>query len=341
MDTTTSGGERRPLPAVRGLLFFIVLPGLIGTLLGANRTGVALYFHWPVGVLFWTAASIAVWFLLYAGSALTARALDPWNPPLWLVLLAGAIAGSIPARYTVYGMVEAFENAMLFGRAPQPIPAFDASWEFAVYYLEVWSGVYVVWVAAGLFFDWWCGYPRYGRFRPAEAERGRPLPMPAGGESPSQARQRTAASLAPISPISPIGPVAHRSGAAAPSPGTEPAREPQSALLDRLPEKLGRDVLALKAEDHYVRVYTDKGSTLVLSRISDAIEELAPLDGIRVHRSYWVRKSAVRAVGKRRRGLTLKLCNGLELPVSQSYKELVRQSGLSGSRPRAERTLGH
>ena len=87
-------------------------------------------------------------------------------------------------------------------------------------------------------------------------------------------------------------------------------------------------MLALEAEDHYVKVHTDQGSTLLLYRLSDAINDLGIPDGIRVHRSFWVRKSAVSRVAPNGKGMLLTLSNGLEVPVSQAYKELARQAGL-------------
>ena len=49
--------------------------------------------------------------------------------------------------------------------------------------------------------------------------------------------------------------------------GTAPAR-----FLDRLPPKLrGATLHAVQAEDHYLRLHTDRGSDLILMRLSDAV----------------------------------------------------------------------
>ena len=45
---------------------------------------------------------------------------------------------------------------------------------------------------------------------------------------------------------------------------------PGGYFLDRLPARLGRDLLCLKMEDHYVRAHTAKGSDLVLMPMKDA-----------------------------------------------------------------------
>ena len=101
-------------------------------------------------------------------------------------------------------------------------------------------------------------------------------------------------------------------------------------LLRRLPPVLGRDVLALEAEDHYVRVHTAAGSTLVLSRLADAIAGLGPLEGLRVHRSWWVARHAVRSARIERRRLSLVLVNGVTAPVSRQAAPAVRREGWAG-----------
>lgn len=123
-----------------------------------------------------------------------------------------------------------------------------------------------------------------------------------------------------------------------PRPAAEPEPVPESAagaalpgpapFLSRIPPRLGRDLLALEMEDHYVRVHTAEGSDLILMRLRDAIAELAGLDGLQVHRSYWVAAAAVTGVERKPDGkLTLLLRNGLRVPVSRSYAAAVRAAG--------------
>lgn len=65
------------------------------------------------------------------------------------------------------------------------------------------------------------------------------------------------------------------------------------ALLSRLPNRLGKEVVALEAEDHYLRVHTTLGSDLILMRLSDAIAAIGPDLGLQVHRSWWVAHYAI------------------------------------------------
>lgn len=100
-------------------------------------------------------------------------------------------------------------------------------------------------------------------------------------------------------------------------------------FLLRVPTRLGRDLLCLQAEDHYVRVHTALGDDLILHRFSDAVEELDGLRGLRVHRSWWIAEDAVQDVVRRDRKTWLLLRNGLEVPVSRTYLPAVREAGWS------------
>lgn len=82
------------------------------------------------------------------------------------------------------------------------------------------------------------------------------------------------------------------------------APEPQEAaaeagpigtpLLRRLPPDLRGALIRLSMNDHYVEVETAKGATLVLLRFADALNELGDADGLQVHRSHWVARTAVK-----------------------------------------------
>lgn len=110
---------------------------------------------------------------------------------------------------------------------------------------------------------------------------------------------------------------------------------PATTFARRIPAHLGGELLALGAEDHYLRVVTPLGSDLILMRLSDALGELGPGAGLQVHRSWWVARNAVRALRRDGARTVLVLCNGLEVPVSRTYRAAVRAAGwpLPGSTP--------
>ena len=96
---------------------------------------------------------------------------------------------------------------------------------------------------------------------------------------------------------------------------------------DRLPPALGREILCLQMEDHYVRVHTPRGSTLVLMSLSQAMAGLQDVEGTRTHRSWWVARSAVEGVLEDGRNLRLRLTGGLEAPVSRARVGELRAQG--------------
>lgn len=88
-------------------------------------------------------------------------------------------------------------------------------------------------------------------------------------------------------------------------------------LASRLPAHLGQDIVALEMEDHYVRVHTARGSALVLMRMGDAAADLAAVDGMRVHRSWWAARRAVDEIVRHGRTTVLVMKGGLQVPVAR------------------------
>jgi hypothetical protein len=97
-------------------------------------------------------------------------------------------------------------------------------------------------------------------------------------------------------------------------------------FIDRLPVSLHpNEVLAIKAEQHYIKVYTPQKDYMVLYRFSDAIRELDQALGLQVHRSFWVNTSAIESVQAKAKDFRIKLKTGAEIPVSGPYQGLVRE----------------
>ncbi|QIK96104.1 LytTR family transcriptional regulator [Sphingomonas sp. HDW15A] len=67
-----------------------------------------------------------------------------------------------------------------------------------------------------------------------------------------------------------------------------------------------------------MRVHTCSGSALVLHRLADAISEVGAIDGLQVHRSWWVASHSVSGTFIRDSRRWLRLANGLEVPVSRA-----------------------
>lgn len=93
----------------------------------------------------------------------------------------------------------------------------------------------------------------------------------------------------------------------------------EPSWLDRLPPDLGRDLLLLQAQDHYLRAQTPLGETLLRGSIGEATEELGDY-GVRVHRSWWVSRSAIQSYRYLKGAPMVVLTTGQEIPVGRSFR---------------------
>jgi DNA-binding LytR/AlgR family response regulator len=106
----------------------------------------------------------------------------------------------------------------------------------------------------------------------------------------------------------------------------QPAAAPEfpPEFVSKLPAALRRDILALEAEDHYVRVHTLHGSALILMRLADAVAVIDPRLGLRVHRSWWVAKDGVRALERTPGRAIARLVDDTAVPISRTHLSAAR-----------------
>ena len=86
-----------------------------------------------------------------------------------------------------------------------------------------------------------------------------------------------------------------------------------------LPKELGDDVMAVKSELQYLRVWTTRGAALVLGSLQE-VEDEEGSAGMRVHRSWWVHARHVRTVRRRGEAAICELSDGREVPISRRRK---------------------
>jgi hypothetical protein len=220
---------------------------------------------------------------------------------LMVTLLAAFLGGfdwterwSVPLRMAIAGFVSAAPGTLVIFLVHrwlvQPIPIRFAPEIFAESaFLAV-----VISVVVGLFVDW--------RLH-AEADL---------------ERARVAAAAQPMPGATP-GPTPE------PTPGS--SAPPPTDFFRRIPPALGRELLALQMEDHYLRIHTALGSDLILLRLRDALAELGPERGLQVHRSWWVANGAVASTERSAGRTSLVLRNGLQVPVSKSFRDQVKEAG--------------
>jgi DNA-binding LytR/AlgR family response regulator len=102
---------------------------------------------------------------------------------------------------------------------------------------------------------------------------------------------------------------------------------PDAPLFDRLPHELGDHLVCLEMKDGRVKAHTLAGSIMLPLGLKDAIAELGGIEGLQVHRSWWVARENVRAIRREGRAIKLELANGLLAPVARNRQEALRREG--------------
>lgn len=300
---------RDPMPLRHALAFYLGIPLLLAALNGANHAGLAHSMSVSMGIVYWVGLCVPLWLAFDVMTRAVAVMLRPWAPPLWVVLFAGSVAGLAVVPPYVDWYVAAVAPAL--GSSPQGFQAVRLL-EMRVSELDRVLGVVIwplFWICVNYYYDRMLSIPRYrGRIMELEAAPATGAGAAAAGSEESVHVQVPARDE----------PIVSRSAEAA------DAALADVGILRQVPPRLGTDIVALQAEDHYVRVYTLAGSALVRYRFKDAVEELRGLSGRRVHRSFWVRDRHVERTRTLGDGLEIVMSTGLRVPVSRAYRSAVR-----------------
>ncbi|MGL1919728.1 MAG: LytTR family transcriptional regulator [Hyphomicrobiales bacterium] len=94
-------------------------------------------------------------------------------------------------------------------------------------------------------------------------------------------------------------------------------------------KNISGDLLYIKSEDHYLRIQTTTENKLILYKLSDAIKQLdeSHIEGMIIHRSHWVVKSAIKTHKKDGRKNSLILSNDDVLPISATHLKNLKSQG--------------
>lgn len=111
-------------------------------------------------------------------------------------------------------------------------------------------------------------------------------------------------------------------------PEQDPAPPPPPRLIRRLPEGVFGEVLRLSGDGHYVNVLTTGGVFDVRIRLSDAVDEMDTVEGLWVHRSHWVVRSAISHSEKVRGRPVLVLVTGETVPVGAKFRDQLEIAGI-------------
>jgi hypothetical protein len=288
----------------RHYLFYVGVPAAIATYAALNNWTILQLSGYQTTLAFYAGHAFVPWWTSAGATHLCMRLLRPWRPPQLLLLAAGSFLACLIVLPYSNWLTEYFAVGWVRGDADGRL-----STEHIYSQLGFWTFTVratVIWILANLAFDRFLGLPRY-RYVTAEAAHASPP--------------------APALPATGPDTAVPRSTDPAP-PESRPAVTGDGSMrfLQRLPATVSPDeVLALKAEQHYIKVYTASRSFMTLYRFSDAVAEMDPAVGQQVHRSYWVRSSAIRAVRREGGKYSVELASGLLVPISEANRGLIRE----------------
>jgi hypothetical protein len=261
-------------------VYWVGLPLVFGLMIGWFRVGYVDADVKLAVLSFWVGFVLFSWCSCGLYTWFAKILLRPWQPSLWFLTLFGTL---------VIGLVNVYpmNQLLILGQAylPQqavPMGPMVPEWSgrfLAIYLSAVLPGA-LLWTGINLLYDRVLGIPR---FRYSDTVAG------------VEATPANQLSVAPDLPVA------------------------NSALLRRLGSENRGELLALQAQEHYVMVYTDKGSELLSYSFGNALLDVAPGSGIQVHRSWWVAAHAVERMERVADKWQLQLNNELTVPVSRSY----------------------
>jgi hypothetical protein len=87
-------------------------------------------------------------------------------------------------------------------------------------------------------------------------------------------------------------------------------------------------LVALSAEDHYMRISATFGEDLELMRLADAIREVGDTAGLQVRRPRWIATNHVTAATRKGDGAVLTLTGSPKIPVIRTNIAKIRAAGL-------------
>lgn len=110
------------------------------------------------------------------------------------------------------------------------------------------------------------------------------------------------------------------------TPSDVPIQAAQIELpfMARVPRYLGKEIVKLSAELHYLRVTTTVGETSILYAFGQAVEELSRTGlGIQIHRSHWVARAHVASLRRDDGKMVCVLLSGEAIPVGRARQAEV------------------
>ncbi len=311
-DHVRRGGHGPREPAMRDYpLFFVGLPLFFALWATALGLPPASTLDFGPGFLYLGSQVTAAWWANGLGCQAIKCMPVARSMPRWLVLVLGFWVIWLPMTLFYHWHYALFVN--LFPQITTVMPKAPFEWRMGyLLHLMRYSAPFVpLWITAVYLYQFLFGVRWFSR-------------RDCGGSGPAAADPGTAASTVMTHGGSDDA-LAANGAAVTPDAGL-------ARLLAACSLASASSIHAIKAEEHYIRVWSDEGSRMVRYRFGDAVADLSGCDGGQTHRSWWIRWACVSGRQRRGRKLTLTLANGLQVPVSLAHHSETRRQ-LEGRRP--------
>ena len=305
MNPVTASSEQRPDRDTSGLLlqskalhrrnaiwidyliFFVGIPVALAFIF--SLVGIRLIAGMPYldGLLYMNLHMFIAWWSVSVGAWLIKFMFRSWRPPVVAICCLGFIIILIPTVFPFQALGELYASvypSFAAARADEELPSW--SLDYILHFVRYSIPALPLSLAGVYIYRLVTGVDWYG--------------YPAG----ASARSRNSYTEA--------GPAA-----------ASPHLRATASLIANTQLADDAELLAIKAEQHYIQIWSDRGNDMVRYRFKDIPAELAACNGAQVHRSWWVNLDHVQSYRQSGRVLELVINEDLIIPVSLSHRNSV------------------
>ncbi len=97
------------------------------------------------------------------------------------------------------------------------------------------------------------------------------------------------------------------------------------ALELSIPVQIRGELISIAAQNQMVKITTSRGYHIMRESLTNAIKRVHNTEGLKVHRSYWVAKPAIRKLDRQAGRNIIVLSNGQQIPVSDKKISDVKE----------------
>jgi uncharacterized membrane protein SpoIIM required for sporulation len=235
------------------------------------------------------------WWSVSSGAWVVRYIFRSWQPPVVAICIMGFIVSIIPAVFLFQHLGEYYASMYQVFAINRGDVAAPPSWSitYLLHFIRYSIPAVPIFLAGVFGYRYIAGVTWFGYGPP---ERVAAPVDPAAAQAPVT-QQELAVAVVPELPLAGL---------------IEGTKLPADAIL-----------LAVRAEQHYIRIWSDRGTDMVRYRFRDLMGQLGNCPGGQVHRSWWVNFDAVQSVNNEGRKLELTISPDLIVPVSVSYRNSV------------------